>query len=71
MCHVGSGALWILQPIAILYKPAPEITLLVGLSCTEGSDELAKMRMLNRVPPKDQGEVRLILEKEYGIATVT
>ena len=51
-----SGALWILQSIAILYEPANEITILVGLSCNEGSDEPAKMRMLVRVPPKDQGE---------------
>ena len=48
-----------------------EITVLVGLSCNEGSDELAKMRMIVRVPPKDQGEVRLIVEKEYGIASET
>ena len=30
-----------------------------------------KMRMLVRVPPKDLGEVRLILVKEYGIAIET
>ena len=71
MCRVCSGALWILQSIAILYGPAHEVTVLVGLSCNEGSDELAKMRMLVRIPPKDQVEVRLILEKEYGIATET
>ena len=71
MCRVCSGALWIPQSIAILYEPAHEITVLVGLSCNEGSDELTKMRMLVRVPPKDQGEVRLILEKDYGIATET
>ena len=71
MCRVCSGALWILQSIAILYEPAHESTVLVGLSCNEGSDKLAKMRMLVRVPPNDQGEVRLILEKEYGIATET
>ena len=71
MSRVCSGALWILQFIAILYESAHEITVLVGLSCNEGSDELAKMRMLVRVPPKDQGEVRLILEKEYGIAIET
>ena len=69
MCRVCSGALWILQSSTILYEPAHEITVLVGLSCNEVSDELAKMRMLVRVPPKDQGVVRLIHEKEYGIAT--
>ena len=56
MCRVCSGALCILQSIAMLYEPAHEITILVGLSCNEGSDEPAKMRMLVRVPPKDQGE---------------
>ena len=71
MCRVCSGSLWILQSIAILYGPAREVTILVGLSCNEGSDELAKMRMLVRIPPKDQVEVRIILEKEYGIATET
>ena len=71
MGRVCSGALWIPDSIAILYEPAHEITVLVGLSCNDGSDELAKMRMLVRVPPKDQSEVRLILEKEYGIATET
>ena len=45
MCRVCSGALWILQSIAIFYEPAHEITV-VGLSCNEGSDELGKMRML-------------------------
>ena len=71
MCRVCSGALWILQSIAMLYEPAHEIKILVRLSCNEGSDEPAKMRMLVRVLPKDQGEVILILEKEYGIATET
>ena len=71
MCRVCSGALWIRQSIAILFEPAHEITVCVGLSCNEGSDELAKMRMLVRVPPKNQSEVRLILAKEYGIATET
>ena len=65
MCHVCSSALWILQSFAIFYEPAHENTVLVGLSKNEGSDEPAKMRMLARVPPKDQGEVRLTLEKEY------
>ena len=51
------GALWILQSITILYEPAHEITILVGMSCNEGSNEPAKMRMLVRVPPKDQGEL--------------
>ena len=73
MCRVCSGALWILQSIAILYEPAHVITVLVRLSCNEGSDEgsdeLAKMRMLVRAPPKDEGQV--ILEKEYRIATET
>ena len=71
MCRVCSCALWILQSFAILYEPAHEITVLVGLSCLEGSDEPGKMRMLARVPPKDQGEVRLTPEKEYQIATET
>ena len=69
MCRVCSGALWILQSFAILYEPAHEITVLVGLSCNEGSDDAAKMRMLARVQPKDQGKVRLTLEEEYRIAT--
>ena len=71
MCRVCSGALWILQSIAILYEPAHEITVLVGLSCNKGSDEPVQMRMLARVPPKVQGEVRSTLEKEYRIATET
>ena len=71
MCRVCSGALWILQSIAILYEPAHEITVLVRLSCNEGSDEPVQMRMLARVPPKVQGEVRLTFEKEYRIATET
>ena len=58
MCRVCSGAIWILKSIAILYEPAHEITVLVGLSYNEGSDEPAKMCMLVGVPPKDQGEVR-------------
>ena len=56
MCRVCSGALLILQSIAILYEPAYEITVLVGLSCNEGSDEPAKMCMLVRVPAIDRGE---------------
>ena len=56
---------------AILYEPAHEIAVLVGLSCNEGSDESAKMHMLVRGPPKDQGEVRLTLYKECRIATET
>ena len=71
MCRVCIGALCILQSIAILYEPANEIMILVESSCNEGSDVPAKMRMLTRVPPKDQGEVRLTLEKEYRIATET
>ena len=71
MCRVCSGALWILQYNAILYEPAHEIMILVRLSCNESSDEPAKMRILARVPPKNQGEVRLTLEKEYRIATET
>ena len=39
------GALWVLQPMAILYEPAHEITALVRLPCNEGSDEPLKMRM--------------------------
>ena len=65
MFLVCSGALWILPYIAILYEPAHQITVLVRLSCNEGSDESAKMRVFIRVPPKAQGEVGLILEKEY------
>ena len=65
MCRVCSGALWILRSIVILHEPAHEITDFVGLSCNEGSDEPAKMHMLVRVPPKDQREGKLILEKEY------
>ena len=73
MCRVCSSTLWIhvLKSIAILYEPAYEIKVLVGLSCNEGSDEPAKMHMLVRVPPKNQVEVRLTLEKEYRIATET
>ena len=71
MCHVCSRALWILQSFAILYEPAHEIRVLVKLSCNESLDEPAKMRMLARVPPKDQGDVRLTPEKEYQIATET
>ena len=71
MCHVCSVVLWILRFFAILYEPALEVTVLVGLSCNEGSDELGKMRLLARVTPKGQGEVRLTLGKEYGIATET
>ena len=71
MCRVCSGALWILQSIAILFEPAHEIAVLVGLSCNEGSDEPAKMRLLARVSTKDPGEVRLTIEKEYRIATET
>ena len=63
MCRMCSGALWLLPYIAILYEPAYIIMVLVGLSCSEGSDESAKMHMFIRVPPKDQGEVRLIVEK--------
>ena len=66
-----SGALWILKSVAILYEPEHEITVPVGLSCNEGSDKLVKMRMLVRVPPNDQGELRLILENEYGISSET
>ena len=40
------------------FEPGNEIMVLVWLSCNEGSDEPVKMRMLNRVPPKDQGGVR-------------
>ena len=43
----------------------------VRLSCNEGSDKPGKMRMLVRVPPKDQDEVRLTLEKKYRITTET
>ena len=70
-CCVCSGALWILQSITNLYEPAHEIAVLVGLSCYKGPDEPAKMCLLARVPPKDQDEVRLTLEKEYRIATET
>ena len=62
MCRVCSGALWILQFIAILYEPEHEITVLSGCRA---------MRMLVRVPPKDQNEVRLTLEKKYLITTET
>ena len=73
MCPVCSSTLWIhvLKSISILYEPAYEIKVLVRLSYNEGSDEPAIMHMLVRVLPKDQGEVRLTLEKECGIATET
>ena len=63
VCAAVPCGYW-LQSIASLYEPAHEITVLVGLSCNEGSDELAKMCMLVRAHPKDKGEVRSILEKE-------
>ena len=55
----------VVPSIAILYEPANEITILDGLSCNEGSDEPAIMRMLVRVPPKDQDEnSRTILDSK-------
>ena len=71
MCRVCSGALWILQFIAILYEPEHEITVLSGCRAMKAQISLGKMRMLVRVPPKDQDEVRLTLEKKYRITTET
>ena len=71
MYRVCSGVLYILQSFVILYEPADEIAILIWLSCNEGSDEPVNMRMLARVPSKDQDEVRITLRKEYRIATET
>ena len=40
-------------------------------SFNEGSDKPGKKRMLVRVSPKEQDEVRLTLEKKYQITTET